>query len=115
MLLDNQIIYSFYIKKNHQFNQCEKEEQYIYLLDRIVSSIPHNVEIIFDAFNKVDFEDNIIEYIGKKENVLNIESRNSYDEPGIQFVDNLCSVIRLSYLDSKNNYYQIIKDKVSQV
>lgn len=115
MLLDNQIIYSCYIKKDHQFNQFEKEEQYICLLDNIVSSISHDIEVIFDAFNKTDFENRIVEHIGEKNNILSIEPRNSYDEPGIQFVDNLCSVIRLSYLDSKNNYYQIIKDKVTQV
>ena len=44
-------------------------------------------------------------------NVLNIQSRDSFDGPRIQFVDNLCSVIRLSCLESKNDYYSIIKEK----
>lgn len=92
-----------------------KEKQYIYLLNNIVSFIKENIDIIFDSFNKIDFEQKIIESISKHPNVISIQPRNSFDEPGIQFVDNLCSVIRLSYLDSKNHYYSIIKDKVVQV
>lgn len=113
--IDNQIIYFCYVKKDGYFNQIMKEEQYIYLLNNIVSFIKENVDIIFDSFNKIDFEEKIIESISKHPNVISIQSRNSFDEPGIQFVDNLCSVIRLSYLDSKNHYYSIIKDKVIQV
>lgn len=52
-----------------------------------------------------------IDRISKCSNVLNIQSRNSFDNPRIQFVDNLCSVIRLSCLESKNDYYYIIKEK----
>lgn len=92
-----------------------KEEQYIYLLNNIVSFIKNDIDIIFDSFNKVDFEQKIIESISQHSNVISIQSRNSFDEPGIQFVDNLCSVIRLSYLDSKNYYYSIIENKVIQV
>lgn len=57
----------------------------------------------------------LLKSISKHSNVISIQSRNSFDEPGIQFVDNLCSIIRLFYLDSKNHYYSIIKDKVIQV
>lgn len=38
-----------------------KEERYIYLLNNIVSFIKENVDIIFDSFNKIDFEKKIIE------------------------------------------------------
>lgn len=115
MKIDNKIIFSCYIKKEGYFNQIKKEEQYIKLLNNIVSSISEDIEIIFDSFNKSDFERNIIDRISKCSNVLNIQSRNSFDEPGIQFVDNLCSVIRLSCLESKNDYYSIIKENVIQV
>ena len=89
MKIDNKIIFSCYIKKEGYFNQIKKEEQYIKLLNNIVSSISEDIEIIFDSFNKSDFERNIIDRINKCSNVLNIQSRDSFDEPGIQFVDNL--------------------------
>ena len=89
--------------------------QPIKLLNNIVSSISEDIEIIFDSFNKADFERNIIESISKCSNVISIQSKNSFEEPGIQFVDNLCSVIRLSCLESKNDFYSIIKGNVIQV
>ena len=61
--LENQIIYSCFIKKEDIFNQARKETQYIKLLNTIVSSISDDIEIIFDAFNKEDFETKIIESI----------------------------------------------------
>lgn len=115
MKIDNKIIYSCYIKKEGHFNQIKKEEQYIELLNNIVSSINEEIEIIFDAFNKKDFEQNIINQISLNTNIFKIEPRNSFDEPGIQFVDNLCSVIRLSCLEQKNNFYSIIKENVIRV
>ena len=115
MKLDSQIIYSCHIKKEERFTQEMKERVYINLLNNIVSSIHEDIHIVFDSFNKSDFEYNIVHSIVSHKNVLSIEPKNSYDEAGIQFVDNLCSVIRLSYLDSKNNYYQIIKTKVVHV
>lgn len=115
MQVENQTIYSCYLKKGENFNQSMKEEQYINLLNNIVSFIKKDVDIIFDSFNKADFEQKIIESISQHSNVISIQSKNSFDDPGIQFVDNLCSVIRLSYLDSKNYYYSIIGDKVIQV
>ena len=113
--IDSQIIYSCYIKKEDIFNQEIKENVYIDLLTKIVCSIDNNIHVIFDSFNKSNFESKIIYSIKHLENVLSIESKNSYDEPGIQFVDNLCSVIRISYLDSKNDYYQIVQNKVIHV
>lgn len=56
MQIDTQIIYSCYVKKKECFNQLMKEEQYIYLLNNIVSFIKNDIDIIFDSFNKVDFE-----------------------------------------------------------
>lgn len=115
MQINNQIIYSCYEKKEGCFNQAMKEEQYIYLLNNIVSYIGYNIDIIFDSFNKLNFEQKIIELIGQHPNVVSIKSKDSFDEHGIQFVDNLCSVIRLFHKDCKNHYYSIIKDKVIKV
>lgn len=115
MKLENQIIYSCYIKKGDVFNQKQKENQYIQLLNNIVLSIPYDIEIIFDSFNKKDFENKIIHFIELNENVISIQPRNSFDEAGIQFVDNLCSVIRRSFLDDKNEFYLLIENNVIQV
>lgn len=103
------------LKKDGIFRQDNKEEQYIKLLNTIVSSIQNEVEIIFDAFNKKDFEFKIIESFKLNENVISIEPRDSFDEAGIQFVDNLCSVIRQSFSNDKNEFYLLIKDNVIQV
>lgn len=115
MKLENQVIYSCYLKKEETFNQQRKEKQYIKLLNTIVSSISDDIHIIFDAFNKKDFETNIIESIKTNKNVISIQPRNSFDEAGIQFVDNLCSVIRQSISDDSNEFYLLIKDNVIQV
>lgn len=48
------------------------------------------------------------------ENVISIQYRNFFDEAEIQFVDNLCSVIRQSFSDDKNEFYLLIKNNVKQ-
>ena len=48
-------------------------------------------------------------------NVISIQPRNSFDEAGIQFVDNLCSVIRHSFSDDNNEFYLLIKENVIRV
>lgn len=113
--LNHSIIYSCYIKKEQHFNQAIKEMQYVKLLSNIVSSIDMEITIIFDAFNKKDFEQNIVETIKEYTHVMAIEPRDSFDEAGLQFVDNLCSAIRLSYLDNQNEYYKLIKKNIIEV
>lgn len=115
MKLKNQIIYSCYLKKDGNFNQNEKEVQYIKLLNNIVSSISDDIDIIFDTFNKKDFETKIIESLIIKENVISIQPKNSFDEAGIQFVDNLCSVVRKSLSEKENEFFIIIKNNLIQV
>lgn len=115
MKLENQIIYSCYLKKDGVFNQDRKETEYIRLLNAIVASISDDIDIIFDAFNKQDFETKIIESIKINKNVISIQPRDSFDEAGIQFVDNLCSAIRHSLSDDKNEFYLLIKENVIQV
>lgn len=115
MKLENQIIYSCYLKKDGVFNQDRKETQYIKLLNAIVASISDDIDIIFDAFNKQDFETKIIESIKINKNVISIQPRDSFDEAGIQFVDNLCSAIRHSLSDDKNEFYLLIKENVIRV
>lgn len=115
MKLENQIIYSCHLKKEGVFNQELKEAQYIKLLNMIVGAISEDIDILFDAFNKKDFENQIIETIKLNNHVTSIQPRDSFDEAGIQFVDNLCSVIRQSFSDDKNEFFILIKNNVIQV
>lgn len=54
--LNYSIIYSVYKKDDNKFNQDTKEQIYIRLLNNIVSNIDTHTDIIFDTFNKQDFE-----------------------------------------------------------
>ena len=42
------------------------------MLEKIVSNIADDIDIIFDNFNKKDFEMKIVERIGSKDNVRSI-------------------------------------------
>ena len=114
--INETIIYSCYIKKRSGFPQLEKEKTYILLLNKIVSSIDHDIEIVFDTFNKLNFERKIIESVSGRENVIAISAQDSQLEPGLQFVDNLCSILRLkkSYKDTYN-FYAFIEQFVIEV
>ena len=114
--LNGSILYSCYIKKHGMLKQLQKESVYLTLLSRIVNSVEEQLVIIFDRFNKQDFERKIIHTIMEHKNVSSIESRDSQLEPGLQFADNVCSTLRL-YLsgEDKNHYYSIIETIVHKV
>lgn len=114
-MADGVVIYSAYIKKTKHISQSLKEIVYIKLLKNIVLSIKCPIDIIFDEFKILSFENNIIKAVGLLSNVISIKSADSQLIPGLQFADNLCSVIRM-YLskDDSNNYFEIIKDIVIQ-
>ena len=114
--IEHFIIYSCYIKKDSYFPQTLKEDVYIQLLSKIVESSSDGLNIIFDTFNKQDFEANIINTISSFSSVVSIKSCDSQRNPGLQFVDNLCSTCR-RYLsnDDPNNFYEIIKEKIKEV
>lgn len=107
--LNHKIIYSCYHKKDTYFNQDMKEKVYIKLLNNIVASINEPIEIIFDTFNKKDFEQKIIQDISKNSHVMKIKDSDSRMEAGLQFIDNLCSVIRISKKETNYDFYQLIK------
>lgn len=86
-----------------------KEKVYIKLLNNIVASINEPIEIIFDTFNKKDFEQKIIQDISKNSHVMKIKDSDSRMEAGLQFIDNLCSVIRISKKETNYDFYQLIK------
>ena len=110
------IVYSCYIKKGDSFPQEYKEETYLTLLSKIVSSIEHDVSVIFDSFNKNDFEKRIINRLSTYTNVQAIMPRDSQKEPGLQLVDNLCSIIRMhKSTTDKNDFYAMIQSHVEEV
>ena len=112
--LNYSVIYSVYKKDGNKFNQDIKERIYLQLLNNIVLNIDEQIDIIFDTFNKKDFEEKIINSIKLNHNVLSIIQQDSRLEFGLQFIDNICSVIRL-HIDRKestlyyllSNYYEV--------
>lgn len=59
------------------------------------------------------FEDLIIETFESFDNVKTIAPRDSQELPGLQFADNVCSVVRLHLTEhDKNNYYSYIKSMI---
>lgn len=113
-LLNYTVIYSMY-KKNERMNQEIKEQQYILLLGNIVSNTNKDIDVIFDTFNKHDFEQKIIENIRNYANVKSIREQDSRLEAGIQFIDNVCSIIRMHKTKVENNFYEFIEDKTFEV
>lgn len=113
---DRQVIYSCYVKKDKSFPQNFKEDTYIAMLSKIVLDIEEDISIIFDAFNKTDFEDRIIDRISTYNNVQAIMPRDSQKEPGLQFVDNICSILRLHKSGTdKHEFYPLIEKWIKEV
>lgn len=114
--IDHYVIYSCYLKKDRIFPQSLKEDVYIQLLSKIVKSASVELDVIFDTFNKKDFESNIIKAISSLPLVKSIASCDSQKNPGLQYVDNLCSTCRHHLAnDDPNNFYDIIKEKIREV
>ena len=80
--MEHRIIYSCYIKNGEYFSQKLKEGAYITLLSKIVSSIENDFSIIFDTFNKKDFEDCIVDRLSSYKNVQAIMPRDSQNVNG---------------------------------
>ena len=102
------IYYAVYKKKSKSFYQQEKENVYISLLNKIVSQIDCEIDIIFDTFNKTDFELKIIESIKQNNNVLSIVQQDSRLEYGLQFIDNICSIIRHHIYEKDSTLYYLL-------
>lgn len=112
--LNYSIIYSIYKKDDNKFNQVKKEKIYMQLLNNIVSNIDERIDVIFDTFNKRDFEEKIINNLLQLPHIDSVKSQDSETEFGLQFIDNIYSIIRL-HIDRKgstfyyllSNYYEI--------
>ncbi len=108
-------VYSCYVKKI-SFPQSVKEKIYIALLMRIVMEIRVNVEIVFDTFNNSGFESDIINCMQGCPNVVSIKPGDSQKEAGIQFVDNICSILRLHKTKRDiHAFHSLIKGFVKEV
>ena len=71
--------------------------------------------MVFDAFNKKDFEKKIILSILPMDNIEKITPGDSVLEPGLQFVDNICGAIRLSKLKKDEwGFFDIIEKIVKE-
>ena len=110
------IFYSCYSKNKESMKQSKKEKIYINLLEKIVDNIDNEVDIVFDDFGRIDFEDKIITRLSKKYNVKSVTPKNSQKEAGLKYVDNICSVIRL-YRSNEDRFkfYELIKDNTIQI
>ena len=114
--MDCCIIYSCYVKKDSPFVQSLKEQVYIELLSRIVASISEDVSIIFDKFNLPAFETRIVQTISKYKNVQAIMPQDSQTEPGLQFADNICSILRhRKTTNVANEYYKLLENRIREV
>lgn len=114
--IDNHfVIYSTQIKKDVHLTQEKKEETYIELITAIAKNCD-NITIVYDNFNNPKFESKINNELTKLDNVDIAVAKDSQEEPGLQFADNLCSVIRLHVSNTdKYKYYDKIASKVIEV
>lgn len=110
------VIYSTYLKKDSKLLQEEKEVVYIELLKNIVGGIEESIDVVFDTFNKKDFEKKIILSILPIANIESITSADSVLEPGLQFIDNICGAIRLKKSDRDEwGFFNIIENIVREI
>lgn len=112
------IIFSCYIKKSRKLSQNKKEFIYISLLEKIINSLEtvESIHVIFDSFNKADFEEKIIKKFLSNPKINSIVPIDSRSEFGLQFIDNVCSVIRLHKSNSdSNNYFKIIEKITKEI
>ena len=114
--LEGMIIYSCFVKKDVHFNQELKESVYITLLSKILGEIKSNTVVLFDSFGKKDFEDRIIRSFIDNDIIDDLFPGKSEKEAGLQFIDNICSVIRLHKSgDGKDRFFDLIKGMIKEV
>ena len=114
--LDADIICSCHTKKYPKLNQVQKESIYITLISNILSKLEHESEVVFDRFGKNDFETRIIDSTKDNALITDIYPEDSQVDPGLQFADNICSVIRLHKSnEDSHDYFDIIENMVEEI
>ena len=110
------IIYSVYFKKALPFNQTTKESIYIDLLTNIVSVLDQKTDVVFDSFGNRDFESKIVNKISALDPITAVKPMNSQCSAGLQFADNVCSVVRHHQMNDKMAaLYQYISKNTKRV
>ena len=110
------VVFACYLKKNLRFNQELKESVYITLLSRIIGELTADTIVVFDSFGKRDFEARIVRSFTDANNIENIYPGISEKEAGLQFIDNICSVIRLHKAgDKKDLFFGKIETMIKEV
>lgn len=116
--IDDTVIYSAYIKKTKHIKQGLKDKTYIRLLSSIINSIDNNIDldVVFDSLPSRRTIMHIIDVISKIENVKSIAPADSQLVPGLQYVDNLCSTVRMNKTGTDDyGFYELIKNDTIDV
>lgn len=110
------VIFTCFVKKGQKFQQNDKERTYINSIAKIVQNCDTPVEVLFDRFRINSFEKDIIKKLSSLSNVVSASPVDSQKEYGIQFVDNLCSAIRLKKTENDTeDFYTLIDKWVKEV
>ena len=114
--LDYSVLFSCYRKKLNKMNQIQKESVYIALISNIFGEMRNKTEVIFDRFGLSKFESDVIKAAEFYDNIVTIYPDDSQKVHGLQYIDNLCSTIRL-YLSGQDDlcYYDIIKKRTKEI
>lgn len=108
------IVCSKYKKQGKPMKQGVKEKVYLRMLSRIVENLNPvvNINICIDQLGSKSFTSTVINKLCLYSNVVSVCVKDSRLEHGIQFVDNICSAIRLNLINTNCEFFNIIKDKV---
>ena len=111
-----EVLFSLYKKNNCIMKQKQKESVYIMLISRIIAELPPETTVVFDRFGKTDFENRIIKLKDSFRNITTIIPEDSQREYGLQFADNICSVIRRHICGTDEyDYYSIAENIIRKV
>lgn len=113
--VDNLIIYSVYMKKDKRLEKDLKFNLYTRMLSKIIESVGQELDIVFDKCSNNSVDEFITNTISKVNNVSSIKAADSQLTPGLQLVDNMCSIIRRKYTNSDiNGHYELIANNVKE-
>ena len=113
--VDNLIIYSVYMKKDKRLEKDLKFNLYTRMLSKIIESVGQELDIVFDKCSNNSVDEFITNTISKVNNVRSIKAADSQLTPGLQLVDNMCSIIRRKYTNSDiNGHYELIANNVKE-
>ena len=113
--VDNLIIYSIYVKKDKRLEKDLKFDLYTRMLSKIIESVGQDLDIVFDKCSNNSVDEFITKTISKVQNVNSIKAADSQLTPGLQLVDNMCSIIRRKYTNSDiNGHYELIASNIKE-